>query len=150
MARYMPHINAKNRETFEMEWAERQTYLEFARLEGIRKMAEQQKEMGNLRARIAEQQTKDEALAQSLILTLENTPQSIPNPRFIQSIPNPRAALPHLSQSIPNPTAAPSHLSQNIPAPQNDPLPPTAPYQRSESLRYRRSYEIWTRADKTQ
>ena len=123
----MPHINAKNRETFEMEWAEHQTYLEFARLEGIRKMAEQQKEMGNLRARIAEQQTKDEALAQSLILTLENTPQSIPNP-----------------------TAAPSHLSQNIPAPQNDPLPPTAPYQRSESLRYRRSYEIWTRADKTQ
>jgi hypothetical protein len=50
----MPHINAENRETFEIEWAEHQTYLELTRLEGVRKMAEQQKEMDNLKARIAD------------------------------------------------------------------------------------------------
>jgi hypothetical protein len=81
----MPHINAENRETFEMELAEHQTYLEFARLEGIRKMAEQ-KEMDNLKSRIAEQQIENEALGQSLILNPQNTPQSILS---LQIIPQP-------------------------------------------------------------
>ena len=52
MARYMPHINAQRRETFEEELAEHQAFLEFNRLEGVRKMAEQQNELDRSKARI--------------------------------------------------------------------------------------------------
>jgi hypothetical protein len=87
MARYMPHINADRRETFDEEWTEHQAFLEFTRLEGIRKMAAQQSELDSLKARIAEQQTKNEALAQTLILTPEITPQWLPWPGTAYAVP---------------------------------------------------------------
>jgi hypothetical protein len=108
MARYMPHINAENRETFQEEWEEHQTYLEFARLEGVRKMAKQQKEMDSLKTRIAEQQTEDEALGESLILTPQYTPRAFAPSR---SFPHPRASLLPLSQISFNLRAAPFLLS---------------------------------------
>jgi hypothetical protein len=80
MARYMPHINADRRETFDEKWAEHQAFLEFTRLEGVRKMAEQQNELDSLKVRISEQQDKNEALVPSLILNPLSIPQSIPFP----------------------------------------------------------------------
>jgi hypothetical protein len=121
MTRYMPHLNKENRENFDIEWAEHQNYLEFTRLEGIRKMAEQQSElMDNLKARIAEQQTKDEALAESLILTPGNTPQSILSLQIIHSLPehSQSQSSPSISlteHSLPQTSPFSSRSSQSIP-----------------------------------
>ncbi len=146
MARYMSHINADRRETFKEEWAEHQAFLEFTRLEGIRKMTEQQSELDSLKVRISEQQGKNEALVPSLILNPQSILQSIPslqiNPdqpehnehqsnlsSFSQSSSPP--LLPEHSQSqssspplLPEhslPTGNPPAFSLSIP--QNDPFP---------------------------
>jgi hypothetical protein len=85
MARYMPHINAHRRETFEEELAEHQAFLEFNRA----------------LFSILRSFPRASLPSRSVLIN-----QSIPNTRasllpFPQNIPNPRASLPHLSLSIP-------------------------------------------------
>jgi hypothetical protein len=137
MARYMPHINAYRRETFEEEWAEHQAFLEFNRLESIRKTTEQQSELDSLKVRISEQQGKNEALVPSLILNHQIIPQSIPSlqinpdqPEHTEHQSNPSPFSPEHSQSQSNsPPPLPEHSlpTGNLPAsslstPQNDPF----------------------------
>jgi hypothetical protein len=78
-------------------------------------MEEQQKELDNLKTRIAGQQTENEALGQNLILTPENTPpeQSLP-----QSNSAPSLSVQSLPQSNSSPPRSIQSLPQNISAPQ--------------------------------
>jgi hypothetical protein len=108
MARYMPHINAERRETFEEEWSEHKAFLEFTRLEGARKMAEQQNELDSLKVRISEQQDKNEALVSSLILNPQSIPQSIPSLQI-----NPDQSEHNEHQSIPSPFSPEHSQSQS-------------------------------------
>ncbi len=115
MTRYMPHINAERRETFDEEWSEHKAFLEFTRLEGNRKMAEQQSELDSLKARIVEQQAKDETLAPSLILNPQSTPQGIPSLQINPDQPEHTRTPEHPFSLFPRPFSIPEQLFPTSP-----------------------------------